>query len=39
LARAVFVIDKDDTVRHVEYVSEMTKQPDFAKAIDAARKL
>lgn len=39
LARAVFVIGKDDTVRHVEYVAEMTQQPDYSKAIEAAKKL
>ena len=39
LARAVFVVDKTDTVRYVEYVPEMTNQPDYAKAIEAAKKL
>jgi len=39
LARAVFVVDKDDTVRHVEYVSDMSQQPDYEKAIEAAKKL
>lgn len=39
LARAVFVVDKDDTLRHVEYVSEMSQQPNFDKALEAARKL
>jgi thiol peroxidase len=39
LTRAVFVVDKDDTIRHVEYVSEIGEQPDYGKAIDAAKKL
>ncbi|MBI5544693.1 MAG: thiol peroxidase [Deltaproteobacteria bacterium] len=39
LARAVFVIDRDDVVRHVEYVSEVTHEPNYDKAIEAAKKL
>ncbi|MBF0253952.1 MAG: thiol peroxidase [Candidatus Omnitrophica bacterium] len=29
LSRAVFVVDRGDVVRHVEYVKEMTDQPDY----------
>lgn len=39
LTRAVFVIDGNDVVRHVEYVAEVTAEPDYAKAIEAAKKL
>jgi len=39
LARAVFVVDANAQVRHVEYVSEMTKEPDYAKALEVARGL
>ena len=39
LARAVFVVDKNDKVTHVEYVSEMTHEPDYGRAIEAAKKL
>jgi len=39
LTRAVFVVDKDDTVRYVEYVPEITNQPDFAQVLEAAKKL
>ena len=39
LARAVFVVDEHDKVTHVEYVTEMTHEPDYAKAIEAAKKL
>lgn len=39
LARAVFVIDGDDTVRYVEYVPEVTDAPDYDKALEAARSL
>jgi thioredoxin-dependent peroxiredoxin len=39
LARSIFVIDASGTVRYVEIVPEMTKEPDYAKAIEAARRL
>lgn len=39
LARAVFVIDGDDTVRYVEIVPEVTDAPDYDKALAAARSL
>jgi thiol peroxidase len=38
LARAVFVLDKNDKVVHVEYVKEVANQPDFEAALEAARK-
>lgn len=37
LARAVFVIDASSVVRHVEYVTELSKEPDYAAALNAAR--
>jgi thiol peroxidase len=39
LARAVFVIDKDDTVSYVEIVPEVTDQPNYEKALEEAGKL
>ena len=39
LARAVFVIGSDDKVAYVEYVKEVGSEPDYKKAIDAARGL
>jgi thiol peroxidase len=39
LARAVFVVDGANVVRHVEYVPEMTAEPDYAAALAAARAL
>ena len=39
LARAVFVVDRDDHVRHVEYVREITTEPDYAAALAVARAL
>lgn len=38
-ARAVFVVDKDNTVRYVQYVKEMAEQPDYEAALAAARQL
>jgi len=32
--RALFVVDKDDTIKHVEYVDEVTNHPNY----DAARQ-
>jgi thiol peroxidase len=38
-ARAVFVIDGNDVVRHAEYVSEVANEPNYAAALDAAKQL
>ena len=37
LARAVFVVDKNDTVRHVEYLPQIAQLPDFDAAVEAAK--
>ena len=37
LARAVFVIDRDDKIVHAEYVRELTSEPDYAAALEAVR--
>jgi thioredoxin-dependent peroxiredoxin len=37
LARAVFVIDADDKLSHVQYVSEVTEHPDYDAALAAVR--
>ncbi|MCD6395139.1 MAG: thiol peroxidase [Planctomycetes bacterium] len=39
LARAVFVVDKAGTVHYVQIVDELTNEPDYEAAIDAARAL
>jgi len=39
LSRAVFVIDAEGIVRHAEYVKEITTEPDYDAALEAARKL
>jgi thiol peroxidase len=37
LARAVFVIGKDDKIAHAEYVREVTREPDYETALAAAK--
>lgn len=37
LARAVFVVDANDKLVHVEYVSEVTNHPNYEAAIEAAK--
>ncbi len=37
LARSVFVVDKEDKVRYIELVGEVADQPDFDKALAAAK--
>jgi thiol peroxidase len=37
--RALFVLDKDDTVKHVEYVSEVANEPNYDAAISVVKSL
>ena len=37
-ARAVFVVGKDGTIKHVEYVSDITKEPNYEAALSAAKQ-
>ncbi len=39
LARAVFIIDADDTVRYIQIVPEVTNEPDYAAVIAAVKSL
>jgi len=39
LARAIFVIDKNDVIRYKEIVPEIANQPDYDKALEAVKKL
>jgi thioredoxin-dependent peroxiredoxin len=39
LARSIFIIDAEDTVRYVEYVKEVAQAPDYEKAIKALKKV
>ncbi len=36
-ARAVFVVGKDGRVKHVEYVGDIAREPDYEAALAAAR--
>ena len=38
-SRAIFVLDKDNVVRHAEYVKEVADQPDYDTALEVVRKL
>jgi len=38
-ARAIFVLDKDNTIRYVEYVKEVGEHPNYDAALAAARNL
>jgi thiol peroxidase len=38
LARAVFVVDRNDKVTYAEYVKEVANQPNYEAVIEAARK-
>ncbi|WP_462136890.1 thiol peroxidase [Candidatus Mycalebacterium sp.] len=39
LARAVFVVDENDVVRHAEYVKEITDEPDYEAVLSAVKAL
>lgn len=39
LARAVFVLDKERVVRHVQLVPELTDEPDYDRALTAVKNL
>ena len=39
LARSIFVVDKDDIVRHVEYVGEVSEQPNYDAAMEVVNSL
>jgi thiol peroxidase len=36
-SRAIFVLDRNNKIRYVQYVKEMTDSPDFDQALAAAR--
>jgi thiol peroxidase len=37
LSRAIFVVDKDNTIRYAEYVKEVADHPDYDAALNAAK--
>ncbi|MEE9213405.1 MAG: thiol peroxidase [Thermodesulfobacteriota bacterium] len=39
LARAIFIVDKDNIVRYVEYVGEVAEEPDYDKALNALKEI
>jgi thiol peroxidase len=39
LSRAIFIIDRDDTVRYVEYVPEVSQHPNYDKALEALKNV
>ncbi|MGQ0792670.1 MAG: thiol peroxidase [Deltaproteobacteria bacterium] len=39
LARAIFIVDKNDTVKYAEYVKEVTDHPDYDSALSAIKSL
>ena len=39
LARGIFVLDKDNTLKHVEYVNEISEEPNYQSAIDIIKGL
>lgn len=39
LSRAIFVVDKDNTIGHVEYVKEVSDHPNYESALKIAKSL
>ena len=39
LSRGIVVLDKDNTVRYVEYVKEMGSHPDYDRVLEEVKKL
>jgi thioredoxin-dependent peroxiredoxin len=38
-SRAIFVVDKENTIQHVEYVKEVGDHPNYESALAVAKKL
>src|ERR1700736_5654104 len=38
-SRAIFVVDQDNKIKHVEYVKEVAEHPNYYAALSAARSL
>jgi thioredoxin-dependent peroxiredoxin len=39
LSRSIFVIDRNNTIRYIQHVPEVTQEPDYAAVMSAAREL
>ena len=37
LSRSIFVVDADDVIRYIQHVPEITEEPDYRSAIEAAK--
>lgn len=37
--RSIFVLDKNNVIRYVQYLEEMSEHPDYDKALDAVKSL
>lgn len=38
-SRAIFVLDEEGVIRHVEYVKEIADQPNYTRVLEVAREL
>ncbi len=39
LSRSIFIIDRDDIVRYAEYVGDISKHPDYDRALTTLKKV
>jgi thioredoxin-dependent peroxiredoxin len=39
LSRSIFVVDRDDVIRYVQHVPDVTQEPDYNAVLEAARQL
>ena len=39
MSRAIFVVDKNNTIQHVEYVKEVADHPNYESALAVAKSL
>jgi thioredoxin-dependent peroxiredoxin len=39
LARSIFIVDRDDIIRYIEIVPEVTSHPNYERALEEAKKL
>jgi thiol peroxidase len=39
LARSIFIIDKDDVIRYIEIVPELSNEPDYERALEELKKI
>jgi thiol peroxidase len=39
LTRSIFIVDSSDTIRYIQYVGEITNEPDYAAVLAAAKEL